>query len=234
MEWIVEYDRHGRPRTHRFDLTRPGGTDIERDRILQAYEAGFYRFDPFYRYWRAGGAAGVIGMHDVEAPTGEGVSYMAVFLPLTGMVDDVAVMLPLDRDRCIALTLERATHFAEAEMDALRAIYPLLARLHETPRHGFGLADPRPAESEAAAPVEFAAAVRHFTSTGLTPREREIVHLILCGFPTESIARHLGVGAGTIRNHRKRLYLKLDITTERELFTLFLAQITDVEPGQLV
>lgn len=234
MEWIVEYDRRGRPHTHRFDFMPGGDTETRRDRILLAYEGGFYRFDPFYRYWRAGGAAGVIGMHEVVPPADEGNPYLVDFLPLTGMVDDVAVMLPLDRDRCIALTLERATRFANAEMDALRAIYPLLARLHETPVRRAKPHYADDVEADAGAPVDFASAVRHFTSTGLTPRERDIVQLILCGFPTESIARHLGVGTGTIRNHRKRLYLKLDITTERELFTLFLAQITDVEPGQLV
>jgi DNA-binding CsgD family transcriptional regulator len=50
----------------------------------------------------------------------------------------------------------------------------------------------------------------------LTPRERQIVMLTLEGHPIASIAKR--VTPGTIKNHRLRLYQKLDITTERELF----------------
>ena len=52
----------------------------------------------------------------------------------------------------------------------------------------------------------------------LTRREREIVTLTLEGHPIAGIAKRLGLSRGTIKNHRLRLYLKLDITTERELF----------------
>jgi DNA-binding CsgD family transcriptional regulator len=54
--------------------------------------------------------------------------------------------------------------------------------------------------------------------TPLTPRERQIVMLTLEGHPIAGIAKRLGVAAGTIKNHRLRVYQKLDITTERELF----------------
>ncbi len=52
----------------------------------------------------------------------------------------------------------------------------------------------------------------------LTPRERQIVMLILEGHPIAGIAKRLGLRCGTVKNHRLRLYQKLDITTERELF----------------
>ena len=57
---------------------------------------------------------------------------------------------------------------------------------------------------------------------GLTPRETEIVSYVLRGHPSTAIAEKMSVSVGTIRNHRSRLYLKLDITTERELFCLFM------------
>jgi len=55
----------------------------------------------------------------------------------------------------------------------------------------------------------------------LTPRETEIVEYILQGHPPSLIATTIGVSVGTIRNHKHRLYYKLDITTERELFCMF-------------
>ncbi len=59
----------------------------------------------------------------------------------------------------------------------------------------------------------------------LTPREREIVKLILQGFPNSKIAEQLDISVGTVKNHRWRLYYKLDITSERELFLLFLSDL---------
>ncbi|WP_375292949.1 LuxR C-terminal-related transcriptional regulator [Ensifer sp. ENS06] len=61
--------------------------------------------------------------------------------------------------------------------------------------------------------------------TPLTQREREIVKLTLEGYPIAGIAKRLGVGRGTIKNHRVRLYQKLDITTERELFLVHMRYV---------
>jgi DNA-binding CsgD family transcriptional regulator len=47
------------------------------------------------------------------------------------------------------------------------------------------------------------------------------VQLILTGHPTATIAGRLAITVGTAKNHRRRVYEKLDITTERELFLPF-------------
>jgi DNA-binding CsgD family transcriptional regulator len=57
----------------------------------------------------------------------------------------------------------------------------------------------------------------------LSRREQDIVELILQGHPTKSIALRLGLTLGTVKNYRRRLYDKLDITTEREIFLAFIA-----------
>jgi len=56
----------------------------------------------------------------------------------------------------------------------------------------------------------------------LTPRERDVVKHILAGYPTSLIAERLGLSRGTVKNHRRRIYQKLDITTERELFLMYI------------
>jgi DNA-binding CsgD family transcriptional regulator len=63
----------------------------------------------------------------------------------------------------------------------------------------------------------------------LTPRETEVVRLSLIGAPNALIAKKLGVSVGTVKNHRWRLYYKLDITTERELFRLFISTLLSIE-----
>jgi len=56
----------------------------------------------------------------------------------------------------------------------------------------------------------------------LTPRERQIVGLIVTGTGGADVARKLGLSKGTIKNHRLRIYKKLDISSERALLLRFL------------
>lgn len=60
----------------------------------------------------------------------------------------------------------------------------------------------------------------------LTPKEKELITLIFQGYPNDLIAKKLSKSSGTIRNQRHAMYYKLNITTERELFNLFIAHIT--------
>ncbi|MEO6264810.1 MAG: response regulator transcription factor [Luteimonas sp.] len=51
----------------------------------------------------------------------------------------------------------------------------------------------------------------------LTPREREVFHLIAEGMTTKEIARRLGISAKTAENHRGRVLDKLDVRNTAEL-----------------
>jgi DNA-binding NarL/FixJ family response regulator len=51
----------------------------------------------------------------------------------------------------------------------------------------------------------------------LTPREREILHLIAEGLGNKEIARRLGVEVTTVRTHLSRLYEKLRLESRVEL-----------------
>ncbi len=59
----------------------------------------------------------------------------------------------------------------------------------------------------------------------LTAREGQIVRLILDGESSSAIAVRLRISHGTVKNHRARLYEKLGITCERELFLSYLRAI---------
>nr|WP_237684321.1 helix-turn-helix transcriptional regulator [Pseudaminobacter soli] len=56
----------------------------------------------------------------------------------------------------------------------------------------------------------------------LTPRELEVVGLVLEGHSSESISSLLGISAGTVRIHRKNIYAKMRISSQRELFAIFI------------
>jgi len=68
---------------------------------------------------------------------------------------------------------------------------------------------------------ELSRAFEQFGSHVLTDRERDVAALMLKGHSSKSAARALDIAPDTERAHRKRLYTKLNISSQAELFTLF-------------
>ncbi len=59
----------------------------------------------------------------------------------------------------------------------------------------------------------------------LTTREREISQLILMGHSSNSISLNLGISLPTVKTHRRNIYGKLEISSQAELFSLFLLHL---------
>jgi two-component system response regulator FixJ len=59
--------------------------------------------------------------------------------------------------------------------------------------------------------------------SALTPREREVLHLLVAGKSNKEIARELGTSPRTIDVHRARVFRKLDADNLPELVQLVLA-----------
>lgn len=301
---VVRYSRFAAPHFLINVEGRPAMADL--------YLSGYYRFDPYYRHWREVGTGGVMTLRGASKPEGLTSDYFTAFLPRTGIVDDLGVMLPSVGGTAIGLFLETPLRrYTPAEAARLEHLYPLflglhdahLARLLSDTLYGDPAVGPEaerpmairdreggwvhatqawrdleagePAlraavqrgdatvetaagmlHSEAlggdsplapggtlyvvekgrpsAPPISFEAVFGSFAEGQLTRREAQIAKLILSGYPTAHIAKTLGIGVGTVKNHRRRLYDKLDITTERELFSLFLAHLTGAGGAPMV
>ena len=74
-------------------------------------------------------------------------------------------------------------------------------------------------------------AFRNFGKDFLSNRECEVVQLILKGHSSKSIARLLEISEDTVKVHRRRFHAKLEITSQAELFSLFLEAIALVPMG---
>ncbi|MES0883938.1 helix-turn-helix transcriptional regulator [Roseibium sp. SCP14] len=81
----------------------------------------------------------------------------------------------------------------------------------------------------ASASLDLSEVVKQVFKDRLTAREFSICSLAVRGFPTTIIAEKLGISSGTVKNHRKRIYRKLDITTERELFLMVLNHLEQLQ-----
>ncbi len=56
----------------------------------------------------------------------------------------------------------------------------------------------------------------------LSPREKEVALHIANGISTNDIAKKLGIKSNTVSTFRKKIFVKLSISTNVELFKLFL------------
>jgi DNA-binding CsgD family transcriptional regulator len=75
---------------------------------------------------------------------------------------------------------------------------------------------------QAGSPIDLGAEIEAFLDYfKLTKRQSEILKLALRGYPSSTIAQKLKLTQGTVRNHRKEIYAKMDVTTEREIFLAF-------------
>ena len=124
----------------------------------------------------------------------------------------------------LVLSLERTsrlTPFDPADRTLLNELLDLVAALVKQQRWP---------DSLEAAPLDMHAHLNNvmelFGSSTLTPRERDVVRLILRGYPSKSVARELNISTQTEQVHRKNIYQKLGISSHSELFTLFFDAIT--------
>ena len=190
------------------------------DAMVARYLETYYVFDPFYAYWRRQRRAGIVplnGLADGEAKRGR---YIAEFLAQSEICDELGILLEDGDDWCLGIFLDRsAAMFGEEEVERLRRRFPVFEALHATDTRTRAPDHRRTSAPEAMgdAPVSAIQASETLWPE-LSARERELVALILQGYPNATIATKLGITAGTVKNHRARIYEKLDITTERELF----------------
>lgn len=218
---------------------------------LKDYLTGAYLLDPFYHAWLAGAAPGVYRLADITPDRFARSAYYENFYRKTGIVDELGMnvylgsvpdqtasarfasrgsALGLYRGLGVSLCRSRAMgRFRRHEIDRLVAFEPVLRALMA--QH-WRAADHGAERSEAlitdatAPPGRIADALRRRSNVSLTPRQAEVVGLILRGASSTSIALRLGISPETVKVHRKNIYAKLNISSQAELFATVISVLT--------
>ncbi|GAA4475658.1 helix-turn-helix transcriptional regulator [Gluconacetobacter asukensis] len=185
----------------------------DRALIVDRYLAGAFVLDPFHTAIMADGRPRMIAMDACAPDNFTQTEYYRLHYAATRIVDELGFVIPL-ADRCVGvLSLSRlapAPAFTTGERERLHAAAPIVCAFGH--RHWFHAPARR---REGVEPVARIADRR------LTPREIEIVTLILKGHSTPSLAAVLGCAPNTVKVHRRRIYAKLAISSQAELFRLF-------------
>ncbi len=199
--------------------------------LVELYRAGLWRYDPFYGFWHDHREGGVASLREILPPPARRGYYYRVFQRQQAKIEDeLGLFLPAEASGSIGLFLERSTgSFSPEETKLAADVAPLLVGLHRAHRLVTGngtLPSPPQAPHDAGGRAldHLARKAVEQSVVPLTRRERDIIALILSGQPNLRIAAKLGISRGTVKNHRRRIYRKFDITSERELFVIFLGQ----------
>ncbi|WP_341487302.1 LuxR C-terminal-related transcriptional regulator [Pararhizobium sp. A13] len=189
----------------------------KRSIIVDRYLAGAFVLDPFYDAVRANDSKRMIVMRDLAPDDFAQTEYFRLHYATTEIVDEIGFVMKLESNFVGVLSLSRtgiAPLFSSEDLKRLRSAAPVVCALGE--RHWFHI----PNISLAIKTAPPASKIEHPL---LTKRELEIVTLILKGHSNLSLAAVLSLSPNTVKVHRRQVYSKLNISSQAELFRLFLA-----------
>jgi DNA-binding CsgD family transcriptional regulator len=198
--------------------------------IMRRYLQGGYLLDCVYTACKHATPAGLYRLREL-APDAffEGEYYNSpdihpcISLESGSLAEEIVFLVPLAGGFHAAYSLLRSSGgpvFSGAEMAALRQTEPHVRAL--VARHWAELAPAKDARPPGGRLEDAFAA---FAADRLTDRERLIVSLVLQGHSSHSIGLRLGIAEGTVKNHRKHIHAKLGISSQAQLFALFVDHI---------
>jgi len=198
---------------------------------IETYDAGAYLLDPFYRAALDDKAQGPFTIKDVSPEGFEDSEYYDLFYKKLGFIDEICILFQFEDQAIVSVSLVRHAGekpFTKADINQLDIVYPLLKSILVKWRQNL--------EQTSQTNIEWQLdnALINFGNSVLTPRESKILHLILHGYSIKYIAEKLENSVETIKHHRKNIYIKLDVSSQSELFYLFIASLKAMPEGALV
>lgn len=206
-------------------------------RALELYIEGTYLLNPVYNAYLSGLRAGVHRLRDlapdayfgsghyrqfkVQQQVDEELGYRTYGWP-AGM-EEVVIAIKLPKGELAEISFYRHVSlggFSDTDCGALRSIEPLVGAIYRRIWQYCG----KESRSETRW-ASFDQLLGDFGKAQLSPRECDVAHMILKGHSSESIGRNLGISVTTVKTHRQNLYAKLGLSTQQELFSLFLMSL---------
>lgn len=186
----------------------------QRYTLYDAFIEGIYKLSPYYgAVISAFGCEKFYRIQDVAPDDFRKSTYYAEYYEKKRVSDEGLFFIQCT-DGCIVYLIERSdtsSGFSTAECETLNAVFPVVKALLMAER----AFPPRPAQVSPEPDLAFP------STPQLSRRERQVADLILQGHSSKSAARVLGISPHTERVHRKRLYHRLGIGSQQELFRIF-------------
>jgi len=194
------------------------------DSAIRRYLEEVYLLDPLYNAIRKSVPSGLYRLRELAPDSFEETEYYQSCYAELKLDDEIIFLCRLDNDVVFTISLGRTSKLGtitRAEKLRLKEVFPVIQALC----HQFWLSLSSEYVHSKEAKNTLEQALESFGSGVLTAREQEITGLILQGHSSKSVADILDISAGTVKVHRKNIYVKLNISAQSELFSQFLAHL---------
>jgi DNA-binding CsgD family transcriptional regulator len=189
----------------------------QRALLFDRYLTSHFSQDPFMQALEQGLPAGVWPLAQVSQGRLD-PEYRHHFYQATGWQEEVGLILPVRDGLTLMLFLGRLDKRSTLSRDELARLEQLFPLVHSLCRQQWQQSPPLLAQSTA---LPDSASLK-----------AAVAGLLLQGLDTEAIAAELGIGSGTVKNHRKHLYGKLRLGSRAELFSFFLNHLITAPSGE--
>lgn len=187
---------------------------------LDIFIKGAFLLDPYYLAATGDQKFGVFTIRELSTEGFKDSEYYKTWYRDCGYQDECGYLIPISGEGFVNIALGRTqarSRFTRRQLDILEAIKPtvdVLCQLHWV--------ESGVAANESNLRGKMYAALQAFGSSVLTEREAQVINLVLHGHSTKTVAEKLSISMETVKLHRKHAYAKLEISSQAELFYLFL------------
>ena len=196
---------------------------------LDRYLAGPYLLDPLFQLAMRTKRADVCRFRDATPDRFRSSEYYRQYYERTHLRDEMDFLLRVNTRSTLVLVVgRRDKRFNKAEANRLRLIEPVVysAMQNIWQRTSGNARSKRDLRRNLSVHRRLRQCFDNFGESTLTDRERQITQLLLRGHSAKSVARELRIAPGTVMVHKRNLFAKLGITSQYELFSLFIKDLS--------
>lgn len=220
---LIAFHKDARPDVLHHTL-EPAG----RKHYLERYLDGPYLLDPLYELALRSKKPSLCRFREELPDRFRSSEYYRQYCERTHLLDEIDYVKPVSRQTTLVLVVgRRKKMFSKAELHRLQIIEPLVqASLDRIWRAWVE----RSGDSKGRDDVHrrLTECFEKFGEAVLTKRERQISQLLLRGHSSKSVARELKIAPGTVMVHKRNLFAKLGISSQFELFSLLIDDLSSI------
>ena len=196
-----------------------------RKHYVERYVAGPYLLDPLYHLAVQDKKPAVCRFRDQLPDRFRSSEYYRQYCEKTHLLDEMDFLATVNDRTTVALVVgKRDRMFSKAELQRLELMAPTvqasITQVWQQWEERQGSANTNDALHR-----KLIDCFERFGESVLTGRERQTSQLLLRGYSSKSIARILKIAPGTVMVHKRNLFAKLDISSQYELFSLFIDKL---------
>lgn len=193
---------------------------------LERYLAGPYLLDPLYELALRDDKPDMCRFRDTTPDRFLSSEYYRQYCERTHLTDEMDFLVDVDDGSTLVLVIgRRGKRFSKSELGRLALIRPVVRAAMRRIWEGWVVRDGRQ-QRDRSIHQRLTECYENFGNDVLTDREREITRFLLRGHSTKSVARELGIAPGTVMVHKRNLFTKLGITSQYELFSRFIDELS--------